>query len=106
MQALAGKVALVTGAGSGIGRANSVLMAARGAAIIVNDRNESSAAETVALIRQAGGVALACVADVSDAASVERAFAAAQRTLGPVDVPLLGDHAVLGKGEFGHVGSL
>jgi len=79
-------VALVTGAGSGIGRANSVLMAARGAAVIVNDRNATSADETVALIRRAGGAALACVADVSDAASVEQAFAAAQRGVGAVDI--------------------
>ncbi|SCU74824.1 3-oxoacyl-(Acyl-carrier-protein) reductase [Cupriavidus necator] len=86
MQTLQGKVALVTGAGSGIGRANSVVMAARGAAIIVNDLGAASAQETVALIQQAGGTAVACIADVSDAASVERAFTAAQQALGPVDV--------------------
>ncbi|NSX05495.1 glucose 1-dehydrogenase [Cupriavidus gilardii] len=86
MQALAGKIALVTGAGSGIGRANSVLMAARGAAIIVNDVNAGAADETVALIRQAGGTALPCVADVSDAEAVRRAFADAQQTLGAVDI--------------------
>lgn len=86
MQALAGKVALVTGAGSGIGRANSVLMAARGAAVIVNDLDAPAAEETVALIRQAGGVARACIADVSDGASVAQAFALAQRSLGPIDV--------------------
>ncbi len=86
MQALAGKVALVTGAGSGIGRANSVLMAARGAAVIVNDLDAPAAEQTVALIRQAGGVARACIADVSDGASVAHAFALAQRSLGPVDV--------------------
>lgn len=86
MQALKGKVALVTGAGSGIGRANSVVMAARGAAIIVNDLNVTGAEATVALIQQAGGVAVACIADVSDAVSVEQAFTAAQKELGTVDI--------------------
>ena len=86
MQSLSDQVILVTGAGSGIGRANSVLMAARGAAVIVNDRSVEGARETVALIHAAGGTAVACIADVSDAVAVERAFATAQQALGPVDV--------------------
>lgn len=86
MQALTGRVALVTGAGSGIGRANSLLMAARGAALMVNDRDADGANATVELIRQAGGVAVPCIADVADAASVERAFGLAQAELGAVDI--------------------
>nr|WP_315591894.1 glucose 1-dehydrogenase [uncultured Cupriavidus sp.] len=86
MQSLSDQVILVTGAGSGIGRANSVLMASRGAAVIVNDRSVEGAQETVALIHAAGGTAVACIADVSDAEAVERAFAAAQQAVGPVDV--------------------
>ncbi|MGN5479315.1 SDR family NAD(P)-dependent oxidoreductase [Cupriavidus basilensis] len=86
MQPLQGNVALVTGAGSGIGRANCVTLAARGAALIVNDVNEAGAHETVALVRAAGGVAVPCIADVSKADDVERAFAAAQREAGPVQI--------------------
>lgn len=83
---LSGKTALVTGAGSGIGRAHCELLAARGAAVIVNDLNAAAAQETVALVRAAGGQALACIADVSRSASVAEAFAAAQRELGAVDI--------------------
>lgn len=86
MQPLQGKVALVTGAGSGIGRANCVTLAARGAALIVNDISAAGTHETVALIRAAGGIAVPCIADVSNAGQVEQAFAAAQREAGPVQI--------------------
>ncbi len=83
---LAGKIALVTGAGSGIGRAHCELLAARGAAVIVNDLHEDGAQETVARVRAAGGQALACIADVARSASVAQAFAAAQQQFGAVDI--------------------
>ena len=83
---LAGKIALVTGAGSGIGRAHCELLAARGAAVIVNDLHADAAHATVALVHAAGGQALACVADVSNRASVIEAFAAAQQQVGAVDI--------------------
>lgn len=86
MKQLTGKVALVTGAGSGIGRANAVVMAARGAALIINDRDGASAMETVAMIEKAGGRALACIADVSVCAEVVQAIELAQRSLGAVDI--------------------
>jgi 3-oxoacyl-[acyl-carrier protein] reductase len=62
---LSGKVALITGAGSGQGRAAAHLFAEHGAAIVVVDINDDGAAETVALVEKLGGDALACHADVS-----------------------------------------
>ena len=60
------KIALVTGAGRGMGQAVARTLAAEGAIICVNDINEDNAAATVASIQQAGGTALAAVADISE----------------------------------------
>jgi NAD(P)-dependent dehydrogenase (short-subunit alcohol dehydrogenase family) len=62
---LDGKVALITGSGSGQGRAASLLFSEHGAAIVVVDVNDDSAAETVALVQKNGGDAVAFHADVS-----------------------------------------
>ena len=71
---------LVTGAGSGIGRATAQLFAAEGARVVAVDQNEADAEKTVALIKEEGGDALAFAADVSREADcrrmVERAVAA------------------------------
>jgi NAD(P)-dependent dehydrogenase (short-subunit alcohol dehydrogenase family) len=60
------KVAVVTGAASGMGRASAIEMASRGAKLLVVDRDEDGAREVVDLIEQQGGAAVAVVADVSD----------------------------------------
>jgi NAD(P)-dependent dehydrogenase (short-subunit alcohol dehydrogenase family) len=77
---LDGKVALVTGGASGIGRATAVAMAREGARVAVADRAEETAAETVALINAAGGQAIAIGGDVTKeadvAAMVERTVSA------------------------------
>ena len=86
MNQLAGKVAVVTGAGSGIGRANAQVMAARGATLIVNDLHEEAAAETVALILSAGGRAITCAADVSIASSIGDAIEKARQQVGEIDI--------------------
>jgi NAD(P)-dependent dehydrogenase (short-subunit alcohol dehydrogenase family) len=75
MQQFTDKVALVTGAGSGIGRATAVLVAERGAAVTVMGRRESKLDEVVAEITAAGGRALAVPGDVSRPEDVERAVA-------------------------------
>jgi 3-oxoacyl-[acyl-carrier protein] reductase len=86
MQQLEGQIALVTGAGSGIGRANARVMASRGATLIVNDLDQAAAQETVALIRDTGGKAVPCVADVAVAASISDAIASAVKEVGPIDI--------------------
>jgi len=82
---LAGKVAVVTGAGSGIGRAAATLFAREGAAVAVIDLAEAAAKETVAQIAAAGGRAMTA-ADVSDPDQVSRVFDGILRDLGRVDV--------------------
>ena len=83
---LAGQVAVVTGAGSGIGRAAATLFAREGAAVAVIDLAEAAAKETAAQIAAAGGRAMTAVADVSDPDQVSRAFDGILRDLGRVDV--------------------
>jgi len=83
---LAGRVALVTGAGRNIGRAMAKALAAGGAAIIVNVRsNRAEAGEVVADIERDGGKAIASVADVVDENAVARMVADAVKQLGRID---------------------
>ena len=74
---LEGKLAFVTGAGSGIGAATSRLLASRGARIIVADINDDAAAQVASEIEADGGHALPVHIDVCDSTSVERAIARA-----------------------------
>jgi 3-oxoacyl-[acyl-carrier protein] reductase len=80
------KVALVTGAGSGIGRAIATLFAQEGARVIVNDLRESAARETVEALGAAGSGAGAIAADVADSAQVKAMFAEIEREFGSLDV--------------------
>jgi NAD(P)-dependent dehydrogenase (short-subunit alcohol dehydrogenase family) len=83
---LSGKTALITGAGSGIGRRAAVRFAAEGAAVVVADRDAAGAEATVAAVAEAGGRAVAVDVDVSRAADVEAAVAAAEREFGALHV--------------------
>ncbi|MBU1801840.1 MAG: SDR family NAD(P)-dependent oxidoreductase [Actinobacteria bacterium] len=92
---LAGRVAIVTGAGRGIGRAHALELASHGAKVVVNDfgvslagegTGESPADEVVALIREAGGEAVANGADVADFAQAEAMVRQAIDTFGGLDI--------------------
>jgi len=87
MTDLRNRVALVTGASRGIGRAIAVSLADAGAAVAVNYREKAAEAEAViAAIKAKGGKAVALRADVSQAAEVARMMAEVEGALGPVDV--------------------
>jgi 3-oxoacyl-[acyl-carrier protein] reductase len=83
---LDGKVALITGAGRGIGRATAEAMAREGAKVVVADVNEESGRAAVDAITSAGGVARFEALDVSDANSVQRVVNAMRAAFGGVDV--------------------
>jgi NAD(P)-dependent dehydrogenase (short-subunit alcohol dehydrogenase family) len=80
------QVALVTGAGRGLGRAFAQALAAQGLAVAVTSRTQSELDEVVASITLAGGEAVAVVGDVTDGHTVDHIVAEAERVLGPIDV--------------------
>jgi 3-oxoacyl-[acyl-carrier protein] reductase len=80
------KVSLITGAGSGIGRAIATLFAREGAQVIANDLNEKAARETVEALGAAGSGARVIRADVADSAQVKAMFAEIEREFGSLDV--------------------
>jgi NAD(P)-dependent dehydrogenase (short-subunit alcohol dehydrogenase family) len=83
---LAGKVAVITGAGSGVGRAAALLFAEHGASVIAADIDAANAAATAELVREAGGQAQSIACDVADPASVDAAVALAVSAFGRLDV--------------------
>jgi len=91
---LEGKVAIITGGSSGIGRATAELFAKEGAKVVVADYNARAGQEVVQVIEDAGGDALFVEVDVSDAAQVQRMVQAALEAYGGVDI-LFNNAAVL-----------
>ena len=86
MKNLKGHVACVTGAGAGMGRAHALLMAERGATVVVQDMMAERAEETAAQIRSEHGMCRIVVCDVADRIAVSTGLREAERTLGAIDI--------------------
>jgi 2-hydroxycyclohexanecarboxyl-CoA dehydrogenase len=86
MKGLGGKITIVTGAGSGIGKAIARRLAAEGCVVGVLDRNASTADETASEIRRAGGKAYGYTVDITDLAAIQTAVRAFEADAGPIDV--------------------
>src|SRR5437762_14259067 len=80
-----GKVALITGAGNGIGRATALAFAKSGAKVVVVDRDSAAGEATAGIIRQQGGEARFVAADVTKSAEVQNYVKAALDTHGAID---------------------
>ncbi|MDX2604268.1 glucose 1-dehydrogenase [Streptomyces caniscabiei] len=103
MSKLNGKVAIVTGAGKGIGAGIAVRLAAEGAAVAVNYAHDTTAADTVVdKIRKDSGTAIAVQADVAQPDDVANLFASTREAFGPVDI-LVNNAGVF---RFGPLGSI
>ena len=90
MSDLSGKVAIITGAGRGLGREEAIQLAKQGARVVINDINlpvaEKAANETVEEIKASGGEAIAVFGDCADTADSERLFQSALDTFGDVNI--------------------
>jgi len=96
---LQGKVAVVTGAARGLGRAIALRLARDGAAVALWDLRADEVEQTTKEIRDAGGRALACVGDAADAAEVARIAAQIRAGLGPVSI-LVNNAGIVGFQKF------
>lgn len=98
-----GKVALITGGGSGIGRATAIAFGREGAKVAIGDYNREGGEQTARMIKDAGGQALFIEADVAIAKQVEAMVAKTVETYGHLDCAF--NNAVI-EGEVGHGGPI
>lgn len=98
MGALAGKIAIVTGAGGGIGRPTALLLAAAGARVVVADINTAAAGDVAAAVRAGGGNAVALAVDILQEDSIRALVAATVAEYGGLDV-LVNNAAVGSPGD-------
>ncbi len=99
MGKLDGKVALITGSTSGMGRETAYLFAKEGAKVVVTGRNEARAKEVVEKIKADGGEAAYVIADTADLSSAEKIFDATMKTYGTVDI-LMNNAGMLSLSQF------
>ena len=99
MGQLSERVAIVTGASSGIGRATALLFASEGASVVVADVDETGGHETVRLIEETGGKSIFVKTDVSDTSQVNDMVLTAVETYGGLDI-LLANAGVEGPGKL------
>ena len=96
---LAKKICVITGAGSGIGRASALLFAREGGCVVVADVDKAGADETVRQIKNEGGAASSFIVDVTDAAAAKRLAENAAATYGRIDV-LFNNAGISGVGSL------
>ncbi|WP_101830017.1 SDR family NAD(P)-dependent oxidoreductase [Frankia canadensis] len=101
MTECSGRVALVTGAASGIGAACARLLASAGAQVVVTDRQPDGIKEVAAQIERGGGDAIAVEADVTDPDAMERAVQAAVGTFGKLDLAVNNAGVTAGREPVG-----
>ncbi len=99
MDRLEGKVAVVTGAGSGNGRAFALGYASEGAAVLAADIDQEGLEQTADLAERAGGTIETCLADVTSSQAVSAMFDAAERAYGQVDI-LMSNAGIIHRTEF------
>jgi NAD(P)-dependent dehydrogenase (short-subunit alcohol dehydrogenase family) len=99
MGRLKGKVALITGAGAGLGRAIAICFAREGAHVFVTDRDGESAETVAREIADAGGNSSALTADITDLADVKTMFEAVERAFGRLDI-LVNNAGISRRGDF------
>ncbi|MEU5106296.1 MULTISPECIES: SDR family oxidoreductase [unclassified Streptomyces] len=104
MNRFPGKTALVTGAGSGLGRAIALAFAAEGASVVAAGRTAATLDETVGLIEAAGGTAAAVVADVTDSGQVRALVRETVGRFGGLDIAVNNAGILRGVGPVGEVG--
>ncbi len=102
MNLLDGQVAIITGAGGGLGRSYARLLASEGAAIVVNDMNADAAHKVVTEVSAAGGRAVACVMDVASVTCGEAILKTALEAFGGVDI-LVNNAGILRDKSFANL---